>query len=144
MAACHSGPHSHLTPVGQSEGPELLGATGPFCRCSKTSLRSALYSALNLLEERLAILGATLVVLDPSELLLAQGVQPAGYLPNRLLVVVGDRDAAVLGSGGLYDPGRLFGDRSLGIIAVSSFAKVPPVCGVLLPRLQPSFRPSRH
>ncbi len=58
---------------------------------------------------------AALVVLEPHKLVDRQGIQPRAYLPDALLVVAGDRQAAVRWSGRLYDPRRLFGTRLLGV-----------------------------
>ena len=57
---------------------------------SRNSLRSSPYPAIYLSDERLAVLVAALVVLEPHKLVDRQGIQPRAYLPDALLVVAGD------------------------------------------------------
>ena len=80
---------------------------------SRSILRSSSYSAIDLSDERFTVLVTPLVVLQPLKLVNRQGVQPCTYLPDALLVVASDRQAATGGSGRLYNPRRLLGSRPL-------------------------------
>src|SRR5918911_3273922 len=76
-------------------------------------LRSSPYPAIDLPDERPAVLVAPLVVLQPRKLVDRQSIQPRGNLPNALLVVASDRQVPVGGSGRVYGPRSLLCGRLL-------------------------------